>query len=264
MRGLRAAVLAVLLPAAAVAQPAGERPAALRDVGFDQHLGETVPLDITLRDESGRTVRLGDYFRGRPVALSLVYFDCPMLCTVSLNGLAGALGTLSFEPGRDFEVVTVSFDHREGPALAAAKKATYLKRYGRPGAAGGWHFLTGDLASLQALTRAVGFRYTWDEATRQFAHPSGLLVLTPEGRIARYLYGVEYTPKDLRLALVEASANKVGTPLDQAVLYCYQYDPMTGKYGLLVMRVVRVAGALTVLALAAFILAMRRRDKAMA
>jgi protein SCO1 len=270
---LRAAVLVLAWPAAAAAQqpqtpigagdqPVSERPAALRDIGFDQRLGETVPLDITLRDEAGRAVRLGDYFRGRPVALSLVYYECPMLCTVTLNGLTGALSTLTFEPGREFEMLTVSFDHREGAALAAAKKATYLKRYGRPGAEAGWHFLTGDREALQALTRAVGFRYAWDEATGQFAHPSGLVVLTPEGRIARYLYGVEYTPKDLRLAVVEASERRVGTAVDQAVLYCYRYDPMTGKYGLVVMRVVRAAGVVTVLALGGFILAMRRRDKA--
>jgi protein SCO1/2 len=258
LRPLRAVALAVLVPAAAVAQPAADRPAALREVGFDQRLGETVPLDITLRDEAGRAVRLGNYFRGKPVALNLVYFECPMLCTMALNGLTGALGTLSFEPGREFEMVTVSFDHREGPELAAAKKATYLKRYGRPQAAAGWHFLTGDAAAIQALTRAVGFRYTWDDATAQFAHPSGLVVLTPEGRIARYLYGVEYTPKDLRLGLVEASEGRVGTAVDQAVLFCYRYDPMTGKYGLLVMRLVRVGGVLTVLALGTFIVVYRR------
>jgi protein SCO1 len=258
LRPLRAVALAVLVPAAAVAQPAADRPAALREVGFDQRLGETVPLDITLRDEAGRPVRLGNYFRGKPVALNLVYFECPMLCTMALNGLTGALGTLSFEPGREFEMVTVSFDHREGPELAAAKKATYLKRYGRPQAAAGWHFLTGDAAAIQALTRAVGFRYTWDDATAQFAHPSGLVVLTPEGRIARYLYGVEYTPKDLRLGLVEASEGRVGTAVDQAVLFCYRYDPMTGKYGLLVMRLVRVGGVLTVLALGTFIVVYRR------
>jgi protein SCO1/2 len=187
-----------------------------------------------------------------------------MLCTVSLNGLASALSTLSFQPGREFEMVTVSFDHREGPALAAAKKVAYLKRYGRPGAEQGWHFLTGDVAALQALVQSVGFRYTWDEATRQFAHPAGLVVLTPEGRISHYLYGVEYTPKDLRLALVESSARTIGSRVDQAVLYCYQYDPMTGKYGLIVMRLVRIAAVLTVVALATFILVMRRRERALA
>jgi protein SCO1/2 len=270
---LRAAVFVLALPAGAAAQqpqtaeraggqPAAQRPAALRDIGFDQRLGETVPLDVVLKDEAGRPVRLGDYFRGRPVALSLVYYECPMLCTVTLNGLTGALSALSFEPGREFEMVTVSFDSREGPALAAAKKAVYLKRYGRPGAEGGWHFLTGDRDALQALTRAVGFRYAWDEATGQFAHPSGLVVLMPDGRIARYLYGVEHTPRDLRLAIVEASERKVGTAADQAVLYCYRYDPMTGKYGLVVMRLVRAAGVATVLGLGGFIFMMRRREKA--
>ena len=244
-------------------QPAAVKPPILQEIGFDQRLGETVPLDIALRDEAGRTVRLGDFFGQRPVVLTLVYYDCPMLCTLTLNSLAGALSTLAFDIGREFEVVTVSFDPREKPPLAAGKKKAYLSRYGRPGAEAGWHFLTGDPEALARLTSAVGFRYQWDEEIRQFAHPAGLVVLTPDGRIARYLYGIEYAPKDLRLALVEASERRIGTPVDQAMLFCYQYNPVTGRYGLLTMRLIRGAAVLTVLALGGFIFAMRRKEHAM-
>jgi protein SCO1/2 len=242
--------------------PAQGTPPILRDIGFDQRLGESLPLETTLRDEAGRTVRLAEYFGKRPVVLSLVYYECPMLCTLTLNGLASALDVLSFDAGREFELVTVSFDPRETPELGAAKKKAYLQRYKRPGAEAAWHFLTGDAASLQALTRAVGFRYAWDEQTRQFAHPAGVVVLTPEGKISRYLYGVEYAPKDLRLAIVESAARRIGNPIDQLLLYCYQYDPRTGRYGAVVMRIVRVAGAATVLALSGFIALMLRRDRA--
>ena len=255
---LAAAMLA--RPAALTAQPAAARPPILKDVGFDQRLGETIPLDIALRDEAGRTVRLRELFGKRPVVLTLVYYECPMLCTLTLNSLSSALATLSFDIGREFDVVTVSFDPRETPPLAAAKKTAYLKRYGRPGAEGGWHFLTGDPEEIARLTAAVGFRYQWDEEIRQFAHPSGLVVLTPEGRITRYLYGIEYAPKDLRLGLVEASERKIGTPLDQALLFCYQYDPATGRYGLLTLRLVRGGAILTVLALGGFIFSMRRKE----
>ncbi|HEY7412517.1 MAG TPA: SCO family protein [Vicinamibacteria bacterium] len=244
------------------AQP--DRPAALRDVAFDQRLGETLPLDAAFRDEQGLSVPLRALFRGRPVVLSLVYYECPMLCTLTLNGLVSALGTLSLDAGRDFDVITVSFDSRETPALAAAKKAAYLKRYGRAGAADGWRFLTGDEAAVKALTAAVGFRYAWDDRTRQFAHPAGVVVATPEGRIARYLFGVEYAPKDLRLALVESGQGRIGTVLDQVVLYCYQYDPTTGRYGAAVMRIVRGAGVLTLVALGGFITVMWRRERAAA
>jgi protein SCO1/2 len=251
------------VPAAVFAQPAAVRPPILKAIGFDQRLGETVPLDIALRDEAGRTVRLGDFFGKRPVVLTLVYYECPMLCTLTLNSLASALSILTFDIGREFDVVTVSFDPREKPPLAAGKKKAYLSRYGRPGAEAGWHFLTGDGEELARLTSAVGFRYQWDEEIRQFAHPSGLVVLTPEGRIARYLYGIEYAPKDLRLALVEASEHKIGTPVDQAMLFCYQYNPTTGRYGLLTMRLIRGGAVLTVLALGGFIFAMRRQELAM-
>jgi protein SCO1/2 len=248
------------LPAALSAQPAAVRPPVLRDVGFEQRLGEQVPLDITLRDEEGRTVRLADVIGARPVVLTLVYYECPMLCTLTLNSLSSALATLSFDVGREFDVVTVSFDPREQPALAAAKKVGYLKRYGRPGAEKGWHFLTGDKDQIARLTAAVGFQYKWDEPMKQFAHPSGLVVLTPEGRITRYLYGIEFAPKDLRLGLGEASERKIGTPLDQAMLFCYQYDPATGRYGLLTLRLVRGGAILTVLALGGLIVSLRRKE----
>jgi protein SCO1/2 len=240
------------------------RPAALRDVGFDQRLGDDLPLDVALRDESGREVRLGDYFGRRPVVLSLVYYECPMLCTLTLNGLVSALSVLSFQPGREFEIVTVSFDPKDTPAAAGAKKRAYLARYGRPGADAGWHFLTGSPESVERITRALGFRYAWDEQTRQFAHPSGLVVATPEGRLARYLYGVEYAPRDLQLAVTEASAGKVGGPVEQVLLFCYQYDPASGGYGLAIMRLVRLAGVLTVLALGGYVILMLRRERALA
>ena len=258
-----AALLAALAPSVLAARdlPADVKPAALRDVGFDQRLGESLPLDVALRDEDGRPVTLGAYFKGRPVVLAVVYYECPMLCTLTLNGLVSALATLSFDAGREFEVVTVSFDPREGPELARAKKAAYLRRYERPGAALGWHFLTGDAEALRAVTSAVGFRYAWDERTRQFAHPAGVVVLTPEGKIARYLYGVEYAPKDLRLALVESAAGRIGNAVDQVLLFCYQYDPETGRYGAMVMRLVRLGGVLTLAALGGLIFALRRSER---
>jgi len=270
MRAL-AAVLALALPALAAAQargpvaapgrPVTEKPEALREIGFDQKLGTEIPGDITLRDEQGRPVRFSDLTGSRPVVLTLVYYECPMLCTLTLNGLMSALETLSFSPGREFDLVTVSFDHREGPALAAAKKKAYLEKYGRPGAETGWRFLTGDAEQIGRLTRAVGFRYEWDDQTKQFAHPAGIMVLTPDGVIARYLYGIEYAPRDLRFGIIEASERKIATALDRIALTCYRYDPMTGKYGLLTLRLVQAGGIATLLALGAFITVMRRRDK---
>jgi protein SCO1/2 len=243
------------------APPAAERPKILSDVGFDQHLGDMAPLDAVFRDEAGQAVKLGDYFGKRPVVLSLAYYDCPMLCTVTLNGLASALDVLAFDPGRDFEVVTVSFEPKETPALAAAKKAAYLRRYKRPGAAAAWHFLTGDPAQIRRLTDAVGFKYAWDEQTRQYAHASGIMVLTADGRLARYLYGVEYAPKDLRFAIVEASQGRILSPVDRLLLYCYHYDPTLGRYGKSVMAILRVAGVLTLGGLGAMIFGLRRRDR---
>ena len=237
-------------------------PEPLRAIGFDQNIGQHVPLDTTFRDESGASVRLGDYFGKRPVILVFAYYDCPMLCTLVINGLSSALGVLTLVPGKDFEIVTVSFNPRDTPAAAAAKKAAYLERYKQPGASESWHFLTGEESSIERLTRAAGFRYAWDADTRQFAHPSGIIVLTPDGRLARYLFGIEYGPRDLRFGIIEASAGKVGTAVDALLLYCYHYDPMTGRYGLIIMRAMRVAGAATVLALGAFIFVMLRRERA--
>jgi protein SCO1 len=242
--------------------PASTVPPAVRDIGFDQNIGQAVPLDTPFHDEAGQTVRLGDYFGRRPVVMVFAYYDCPMLCTLVVNGLASALGVLSLEPHRDFEIVTVSFNPADTPAAAAAKKAAALEHYRREGAAAGWHFLTGDPLSIDRVTRAAGFRYTWDEPTKQFAHPSGVLVLTPEGRLARYLFGIEYGPRDLRFALVEASAGRLGSKVDALLLYCYHYDPITGRYGLVIMRTIRIAGAATVLTLAAFIIVMIRREHA--
>lgn len=236
-------------------------PAPLREIGFDQNLNHQVPLDVELRDERGRVVRLGEYFRTKPVVMVFVYYDCPMLCSRVLTAIISSLNVLALEPARDFEVVAVSFDPRETPAIAAVRKAAILERYDRQGAAEGLHFLTGGQASIDRLTKAAGFRYVWDEETRQFAHPAGLVVLTPDGRLARYLFGLEYGPRDLRFALVEASSGRVGRVVDTLLLYCYHYDPMTGRYGFVVMRALRLAGGATVLVLAAFIAVMVRRDR---
>jgi len=241
--------------------PSSSVPPALREIGFDQRLDERVPLDIAFRDERGATVRLGDFFGKRPVVLVFAYFDCPMLCTQVVSGLTSALGVLSLQPGTDFEIVTVSFNPADTPAAAAAKKAMYLERYKADGAAAAWHFLTGDPPSIARLTAAAGFRYAWDADTKQFAHPSGVIVLTPDGRLARYLFGIEYGPRDLRYAIVEASEGRVGNAADALLLYCYHYDPMTGRYGFVVMRALRLAGAATVVALCAFIVVMLRREK---
>ena len=241
--------------------PTGNSNEVLKQVGIDQRLNEQVPLDLRFRDEAGREVALSDYFKkGKPVVLTLVYYECPMLCNQVLNGAVGAFQALPFTAGQEFEVVTVSFDSREGPELAARKKETYLRRYKREGAEAGWHFLTGDKASIEALARAVGFRYVWDEQSKQFAHASALIVATPTGRLSHYLYGIDYAPRDLRLALVEASEGKVGSPVDALLLYCYHYDPAAGRFAP-VMGVLRVAGVLTVAGLVAFLLYLRRKTR---
>ncbi len=241
-----------------------EKPTLLREIGFDQKLGNALPLDAPFLDETGKAVRLGDYFGQRPVVLTLVYFDCPMLCTISLNGLTSALDILPFEPGREFELVSISFDPKEGPAQAAAKKKLQLARYKRPSAVAGWHFLTGSQESIDRVTKAVGFRYAWDAETKQFAHPAGTVVATTDGRVSRYLFGIEYSPKDLRLALVESGDGKIGGLVDQALLFCYQYNPHTGRYSTAIIGVIQIAAILTVLALGGFIFVMRRREKALA
>lgn len=235
-------------------------PNILKRVGIDQKLNQQLPLDLVFRDENGKQVKLGDYFGKRPVVLSMVYYECPMLCGEVMNGEASVFSTLKFDIGKDFDVLTVSFDPRETPALAAAKKQTMITRYGRPGAAEGWHFLTGDQGSIQALTNALGFQYAWDEQTKQFAHAAAIMVITPEGKIAQYLYGVEYAPKDLRLALVQSSQNKIGNVVDQVLLYCYHYDPRTGKYGAVVSRVLQVAGVITIVILGGFLIVMFRLE----
>ena len=261
--------LALLCPARAMPQPArlaptppsGARPAILKDVRIEQRLSAQVPLDLIFQDEQGRAVRLGQYFGRRPVVLVLAYYNCPMLCTQVLNGLLSSLRALSFDAGKEFEVVTVSFDPRDRPADAAAKKKPYLAEYRRPGAAEGWHFLTGGPGSIARLTEAVGFHYRWDDSLAQFAHASGIFVLTPDGRISRYFYGIEYAPRDLRLGLIEASDRKIGNPVDEILLYCYHYDPKIGKYGAVVMNLVRLGGVGAVLILSAFLLLMWRRER---
>jgi protein SCO1 len=242
--------------------PSTALPPDLSNVRFDQMLGARVPLDAPFRDENGNQVTLRQYFKpGRPVVLSLVYYDCPMLCTQVLNGMASTLHLLNFNIGKDYEVVTVSFDPREKPKLAAAKKKAYLIRLDRSGGEQGWHFLTGDEPSIKQLTDAVGFHYQWDEKMQQYAHASGIMVVTPDGKLSHYFYGVDYAPRDLRLALVEASNLKIGTPVDAALLYCARYDPRTGKYSIIVLRVVRIAGVLTVLLLGSFLIYMSRTEK---
>jgi protein SCO1/2 len=231
----------------------------LENVGIDQRLGEQLPLDVTLRDESGASVRLGDYFGKKPVVLTLVYYSCPMLCNQVLNGLTSALDVISFDIGREFEVVTVSFDPRETPELASDKKQTYIQWYKRQGAAEGWHFLTGDKDSIAKITEAAGFHYKFDPATNQFVHASGIMLTTPEGKLARYFYGIEYAPKDLRLGLIEASEKRIGNPVDRLLLYCYHYDPSSGKYSAAVMNILRLAGVATFAGLIGMLWLLRRR-----
>jgi protein SCO1/2 len=241
--------------------PSNKLPELLTDIGLDQRLDAQVPLDLRFKDEAGRDVRLGDYFGRKPVILTLVYYECPMLCTQVLNGLTSALGVLSFTVGQEFDIVTVSFDPKETPELAAAKKAAYLDRYKRKGAGRGWHFLTGDERSIAALTKAVGFRYAYNASIDQYAHVSGIMVLTPEGRLSRYFYGIEYGPRDVRLALIEAADRRIGTPADQLLLYCFHYDPKSARYSLAIMRLVRTLGVATVLAMVGGIVVLRRRER---
>jgi len=237
-----------------------ETPPQLRDVGIDQRLDEQVPLDLRFRDEAGRSVALGDYFDGRPVILAMVYYECPMLCTLVLNGLVSALRTLSFNAGDEFQVVAVSVDPGETADLAAAKKENYLRNYGRSGAENGIHFLTGDAPAIESLAGALGFRYEYLPDVDEYAHGAAIMVLTPKGKIARYFYGVEYPPRDLRFALIEAAESRIGSPVDQLLLYCYRYDPSSGRYTAVVMNIIRLGGVLTVVALASFMLIMWRRD----
>jgi protein SCO1/2 len=232
--------------------PANLRPPGLENVGIAQRLNEQIPPDLMFRDETGKRVQLGDYFGNEPLILNLVYYKCPMLCSEVLSGLTTALKPMKFDVGKDFKVLTISFDPRETPTDAAAASVEYLKRYGRADAGRGWHFLTGPQESIDALTKAAGFQYQFDKKTGQFAHSTAIVVLTPEGRIAQYYYGVEFPSNDLRLALVQASENKIGSVVDQILLYCYHYDPAAGKYNLMIFRVLRLAGVATVLLLGGF------------
>jgi len=245
--------------------PASDKPPSiLNGVGIAQNLNQQLPLSLVFTDDQGKQVALGSYFGKRPAILALVYYQCPMLCSEELNGLTGALQMVSLVPGKDFNVIVVSIDPTEGTELAAAKKRTYLKRYGHPETASGWHFMTGTQENIDALTKAVGFGYVKipgpDGRLTQFAHASSIQIVTPEGKLAQYYMGVEYSPKDLRLGLVEASANRIGSPVDNILTYCYHYDPKTNKHSLIVARVVQLGGLATLCTLGGFMLVMFRRD----
>ena len=240
--------------------PANTRPPRLENVGIEQHLDAQVPPDLIFRDDTGKTVRLGDYFGRKPLILNLVYYNCTMLCGEALAGLSSAMRLVKFDVGNEFDVVTVSFDPHETPEMAAARKIDYVKRYGRANAAAGWHFLTGQPDSINALTKAVGFQYQYDPKTDQYAHATAIMVLTPQGRISRYFYGVDFPPKDLRMGLVEASQGKIGNAVDAVLLYCYHYDPETGKYGAMVANILRLAAAATVFIMGIFLFILWRLD----
>ena len=247
----------------ATSEPNG-LPEALKTIGIEQKLGTQMPLDTEFKDEDGRTVKLGNYFNtGRPVIIAFVYYECPMLCSQVLNGLTGSLKGISFDAGKDFDVVAISFDARENDKtdLAKNKKASYVERYGRAGAEKGWHFLTGTQESIDTVTSAAGFKFKWDEKSNQFAHAAGVMIATPDGRLSRYFYGIDYSPKDIKFGLMESSANKVGNPAEQLLLYCYHYDPATGKYGLAILRVMRLGGVLTLVGMGLVGLAFWRRNK---
>lgn len=266
---LPALVLAVAVPAQAgrtwtsptgSAPPSVQAPQQLQQVGFDQNLGKAVRLDTVFRDEMGRQVRLGDYFGKRPVVLILAYYKCPMLCDLVISGLGGTLKALTWSPGHEFEVVVASIAPGETPGLAAQKKRETLVRYNRTGTEDGWHFLTGSQASITALTSDVGFRYVYDKQRDEFAHPAGITILTPDGRVSRYLFGIDYPPRDVRMALVESGDRKIGTLVDQAMIYCFHYDPATGRYSAASMRLLRVAAAVTLVAVVSMIVLLRRRE----
>ena len=241
--------------------PASVRPPYLENVGIEQRLDAQVPPDLAFTDDAGKPVKLGDYFGKKPLILNLVYYKCPMLCGEALAGLSGAMKMIKFDVGNEYEVVTVSFNPKETTADAAAKKAEFIKRYGRPGAGTGWHFLTGSSDSINALTKAVGFQYQYDAARNQYAHATAIMVLTPQGHISRYFYGVDFPPKDLRMGLVEASHEKIGNAVDQVLLYCYHYDPATGKYGAVVSNMLKLGGGLTIVLLGGLLLILFRLER---
>ena len=236
-------------------------PAQLQNVGFEPQLNAQLPLDLPFVDENGSAVQLRSYFDKKPVVLAFVYYGCPMLCNQVEQGVVGSLRMLSFMPGRDYEVVFVSFDPRETPAMAAEKKKSALGQYGKPETAAGWHFLTGTKESIDAATKAANFRYTFDAKNNLFAHASGIMLLTPDGRISRYFYGVEYPGRDMRLGLVDASSGKIGTPIDHVLLFCYHYDPSTATYSAAILKLIRFGGVLTILGIVGGILIFRRRDR---
>lgn len=239
-------------------------PAALQNIGIEQKLGEQLPLDTVFKDENGRAVKLGEYFsKERPVVLALVYYECPMLCNEVLNGLTGSLKGISFDAGKEFDVVAISFDARENekPELTKNKKAAYVERYGRPGSEKGWHFLTGEQASIDAVTKAAGFKYQWDEKSNQFAHAGGIMIVTPDGKMSRYFYGIDYSPKDVKFGIMESAESKVGNPAEKLLLYCFHYDPASGKYGLAILNVIRLGGIATLMGLGAMFFVLWRKNK---
>jgi len=241
-------------------QGIGVRPELLKEVGVDQKLNDQVPLNLAFRDEHGNPVELAQFFGTKPVILTLVYYNCPMLCTQVLNGLDRSLQLIPMEIGKDFNVVTVSIDPTDRPVIAEAKQAMYAGMYRRPGAQYGWHFLTGDEPQIKQLADSVGFRYAYDSDSKQYAHASAIMLLTADGKISRYFYGVSYPERDLRLGLVEASQGKIGTPVDQVLLFCYHYDPHTGKYGLLISRMIQLGGLATVLIGGIFLIVLFRGE----
>jgi protein SCO1/2 len=239
-------------------------PQTLHDVGIEQKLNEQLPFETEFKDENGNIVKLGEYFgKQRPVILALVYYECPMLCNEVLNGLTGSLKGNSLNAGKDFDVVAISFDAREydKSELVKNKKAGYMTRYGRPGTENGWHFLTGTQSSIDTVTQAVGFKYNWDEKSQQFAHIGGIMIATPEGRLSRYFYGIDYAPLDLKLGLMDSAQNKIGSATDQLMLYCFHYDPQTGTYGFAILRVLRMAAFVTVLGIGAMFFVFWRKSK---
>ncbi len=240
---------------------ASATPEILRHVGIEQRIGVSLPLDLEFTDETGAPVSLGSYFDDKPVILTLVYYDCPMLCTEVLNGLNRSLAPLNYSIGEEFEVVTVSFDPRESPTLASQKKAVYTQRYGRPGTEEGWHFLTGEAPAIDALTESVGFNYVYDETEGQFVHGSAIMIISPKGTVSHYFFGIEYPSEDIRLAIIESSEEKLGNVFDQIMLYCFNYDPEQGRYGVAIMNAMRLAGLATLLAMGSFMVVMFKRDR---
>ncbi len=239
-------------------------PSALKEVGIEQKLGNQLPLDAEFKNEDGQIVKLGEYFKkDKPVILALVYYECPMLCNEVLNGLTGSLKGISFDAGKEFDVVAISFDARENekPELAKNKKESYLKRYGRENAADGFHFLTGTQDQIDKVTDAAGFKYRWDERSEQFAHAGGIMIATPDGKLARYFYGIDYAPQDLKFGIIESSEGRIGNPAEQLYLYCYHYDPETGSYGLAILKIMRLAAVVTILAIAGMLFFFRRYKK---